>query len=435
MNRILVCTPSVDTTSPTSVAQQLRTEGFEVEERQSLPDITSLRNALVDLIILEVNERTYSDSYTWVTQLHQKSPDEPIPILLLGQPEHHTAVAHAEPSITTYAPATDPRDSTLQKCYYLIEGIHHGASDYLSAPFHITELLTKIQVSLRTKQTLSQAQALAQQAYDTNQELIQRNLQVEKEMYMARQLQQSLLPPAVIEPDETKDDAPLMTRVHYNTDKLRVSGVYLPCDALGGDLYDMIPFHDNAIGVAIADVSGHGLAAGFVTAIFKTSLYRATHIKHEPSEVVHQLNNELCDIIKTGDYVTGVYFRINLDDLSAAYAGAGHPYPFYYCAETNTVSRLTENSTPLGWVKDMDFPQGTFTLKPGDKVFMFSDGVSELRNFSGDMFGEEKIGEMLIRSVEWGSPYPTDDLIATLSDFTEGCPLGDDISMVLIEAF
>lgn len=291
---------------------------------------------------------------------------------------------------------------------------------------------------------------LAQQMSEMNAELYDRNCLVERELYVARQLQQSLLPPIIedenpepqyseeellMNPDLAERQMTRFSKKHYDSGKIRVSGIYFPCDALGGDMYDIIPFKDGSVGVTVADVSGHGVPAGFITAIFKASLYRMTITYNEPNDILFHLNNELANIVKTGDYVTGVYCHIGPEGRMAQYSGAGHPYPMCYRKATDSIERLAENGTPLVWIPDMDYPLGEIELNPGDKVFIFTDGISEINNANKDILGEEALEAHLLKAIRGSEDGEIlNQLMVSVSTFTEGYPLQDDISMVLIEA-
>ena len=336
----------------------------------------------------------------------------------------------------------------------ILKAFDAGAMDVIPLE-HMSdaEILARVKAALRNQRAASQAVTLAKQLDQMNTELYERNLQVEKELYVARQLQQSLLPPFLPElisdnPDQAalaqsdgqstfQDEATMrFAKYHYRDDRLSISGVYLPCDALGGDLYDVIAFPDNTIGVSIADVSGHGVPAGFITAIFKSSFYRITHTHGTPDQILFHLNNELADIVKTGDYVTALYARLQyLDDkLVMEYSGAGHPYPLYYQARTGVVDRLQANGTPLVWVKNMAYPLGQMVLEPGDKILLFTDGLTEMRNPTGELYGEDALDRIFLDLVRKNPPNLLDDMVRHLSDFAEGHPMEDDLSIVLIEA-
>lgn len=326
----------------------------------------------------------------------------------------------------------------------LLKSFDSGATDFISIEAGEIEIMARLKAAIRDKRTALQSIELAQQLNKMNTELYERNLQVEKELYTTRQLQQSLLPPFLPDEDASTETAEesgqavptRFSKCHYRQDKLQISGVYLPCDALGGDLYDVIQFPNGTVGVSIADVSGHGVPASFITAIYKSSFYRITHSHSRPNDILFHLNNELADIVKTGEYVTALYSHLQreADQWVFEYSGAGHPYPLYYRAADQSVTPLKENGTPLVWVKNMEYPMGRLILEPGDKLLFFTDGVTEMRNIHGEFYGEETLSEKFLELVQHQPNRLLDALIQHLSDYTEGHPLEDDLSVVLIEA-
>lgn len=317
-----------------------------------------------------------------------------------------------------------------------VERFECGASDFIPASIEEQELLARLQTLIQSSNALREAAMLNRQLTEANRELQERNLQVEKELYTARQLQQSLLPAFL--PDEGDSCDLQLSKCHYRSERLRISGLYIPCDALGGDIYDVIQFPNGTIGVTIADVSGHGVPAGFITAIFKSSFYRITHTHSRPGDILFHINNEMADIVKTGDYVTALYGLLQpvegeSEKLTFSFSGAGHPYPLYYNASERRLTQLKENGTPLVWFKNMEYATAEVQLSAGDKLLLFTDGVTELRNPQGELFGEEALERCFIELVESGESNMLDTLAQRLSDFTEGHPLEDDLSMVFIE--
>lgn len=405
--------------------KRLETQGYELTCHQGNAELVQeIKSLQPDLILMDPNLPEHHGFK--VCETLKNDPDtETIPIIFI-----HTDAASINGSA--------------------VKSFESGATDFISTELDTIEVMARLKAAIRNKQAATQSMLLAQQLNKMNTELYERNLQVEKELYIARQLQQSLLPPILPEENTpanpsvsgktTEPTAQLnFSKCHYKDEKLRISGVYLPCDALGGDIYDVIKFPNETVGVAIADVSGHGVPAGFITAIFKSSFYRITHSHSSPGDILFHLNNELADIVKTGEYVTAVYSRIRKDEtdpnrLLLDYSGAGHPYPLYYNASNAQLTRLKENGTPLVWVKDMQYPMGSIALEPGDKVLLFTDGLSEMRNTHGDLYGEERLEEIFVRLITENPNRVLDEMIQQLSDFTEGHPLEDDLSVVLIEA-
>ena len=389
--------------------------------------IEEIKNSQPDLVLLDPSLPDQS-GYKWCERLKNDPETENIPVIFMNtQPTRNGS---------------------------LIQSFASGATDFISVATECTEVLARVQAAIRNKQIACQATTLASELNKMNTELYERNIQVEKELYVTRQLQQSLLPPFLKEEQSPEEAGSLnsLAKCHYKDDHLKISGVYLPCDSLGGDIYDVIKFPNGTVGVAIADVSGHGVPAGFITAIFKSSLYRTTHNFSAPNDILHQLNNELADMVKTGEYVTAVYCHIHAREEQQAtdeqgtqtghhlldYSGAGHPYPFYYCAAKDEMVALQENGTPLVWVKGMEYPLGQVSLASGDKVFMFTDGITEMRNIHGDLFGDDELAALFLELVRKNRQDNTSilpEIVARLSDYTQGHPLEDDVSMVLIESF
>lgn len=331
----------------------------------------------------------------------------------------------------------EPSLSSQQMTDCLSAGLEEiiAPADLDNAP----RFMHRLQRFFHHRQQLAQTHETNQQLLEINGELYDRNLAIENELYNARQLQQSLLPLALPEDSVLPGSAtgPCFNRRHFESSRVRVSGLYLPCDSLGGDLYDVIPLPDGVLGLTIADVSGHGVPAGFVTALYKSSLYRMTHAHQLPHDILYHLNNEMSELVKTGDYITGLYCRLIEDSTRLQFSGAGHPYPLIFRAATQTIERLEENGPPLIWMPEMEYQMLEVPVFPGDKMLLFTDGVSEMQNLTDELFGEERL-EALFRDLAMadrspGEPAILDQLLQRLSDFTEGASLKDDLSMVLVE--
>jgi serine phosphatase RsbU (regulator of sigma subunit) len=315
---------------------------------------------------------------------------------------------------------------------YLSAGIYKAFYANLSVEQWAERLISivKLGEKLRNSQTFGKEQALL------NEDLSSRSFMIEKELYKTRQLQQSLLPSIVENKENPADGALGTSKLHYLSDKFRISGMYIPCDAIGGDLYDLCEFHDGSLGVIITDVSGHGVAAAFVTALLKSSFYRITHHHQTPDQVLFHLNNQLAAVVKTGDYLTAAYLHFLDEGKTVQYGGAGHPYPILYRAKTNTVELLEENGTPLVWVPDMPYNMQFTNLESGDKILLFTDGVTELTNPEEELYGEDRLAELLPQVIGWspeGGGAILENILMELSDFTQGHPLADDLTMLIIE--
>lgn len=413
-------TPSLGTimaVAPTPLSEPVHTclseAGYELVQIKQLELVLEQAKALkLEMILFEVGAND-TDLFKTCQLLKNDTQTEDIPVIFITRNKN-------------YIP-------DLACC------LGYGANDFIfldeNRPDCLTELEARIQSTLRDKLILGKSKALASQLNDDYSVLYKRNLQVEKELYITRQLQQSLLPKVIpnTHPVVEGDETPQIAKHHYRDEKIRISGIYIPCDALGGDLYDVIRFNNDTIGITVADVSGHGVPAAFITAIFKAAFYRMTNTYEKPGDILFHLNNELYHIIKTGEYVTCIYCRIKENGTRLEYTGAGHPYPIHYNPKTKQLQRLKENGTPLVWLKDMEYPMGEVELSPGDKVLIFTDGISEINNQAREMFGEPALEALFEKLVHEHPHNILDKMIEALSEFTQGHPLEDDMSIVLIE--
>jgi serine phosphatase RsbU (regulator of sigma subunit) len=401
-------------------------ERFSAQLAKVQPDILIMEGEEMSLEDLSLPARSNQSPslLSWLNQASKKTLLDNMSLLLVGQPRQ-------------MGPAT---------LKHLLE---IGLETVMPLSLSTEDLLTQLRLFLSNKQEFWRLRELNQHLSKQNDELYHRNLVTEKELYTTRQLQQSLLPtplpeeepvlsmPANMQGHEGLNDYNTydfkFQKTHLQTPQTKITGIYLPCDALGGDIYDVITFADNSVGVTIADVSGHGVPAGFVTALFKSCFYRTTHTEMSPDKVLFEMNNQLAAMVTTGEYVTAIYARLLNEGRLLEFSGAGHPYPIYYNAATGTIQRLKENGTPLVWIPDMTYNKSEQALAPGDKVLLFTDGVSEINNSSDAMLGEEALEHLFLETIFEEPPLLLDAMIAKISDFTEGCALADDLSMVLIE--
>lgn len=280
-----------------------------------------------------------------------------------------------------------------------------------------------------------------------NSELYERNSSIERELTVARQLQHSLLPNQVgAKLEESNGEggiASFRVGTNYESKHLKITSVYVPCDALGGDLFDVVPLsrHEDHLAVSISDVSGHGLPAGFITAIYKAAFSRSTNRFKTSEAILDAVNQDLSAVIKTDHYVTAYCATLRTREepagsFDAVLAGAGHPHPILYRAATQTIERPGDNGPPLVWMPDVPYDAATVSLFPGDALLLFTDGITEMWNAHQEIFGEDRL-ELLMKDLCQNRTPDASPvlrrLLETLSTFAEGHPLQDDMSILLVE--
>ncbi|MEW5818949.1 MAG: GAF domain-containing SpoIIE family protein phosphatase [Cyanobacteriota bacterium] len=262
-------------------------------------------------------------------------------------------------------------------------------------------------------------------------EVQRKNATINKEIKMAGMVQQSLLP-------ETKQqfdlDKGATIRLHINNNNYSVTGFYSPCSTLGGDFYDIVE-ENNYINLTIADVSGHGLSSSLITALYKMALHKFvnSNTSVRPNEICTYLNNDLCKFIKTGDYITAFLAFFDKETKKLTFSSAGHPYPIYYKASDNSYNFLEANGLPFAMLDNQEYPVKSIDLYPGDKVLMYTDGITEAIDDQMKMFKKEGLVESVKKHPNLNSVELIKKIFEDVTEYTQSDLFPDDITMLLIE--
>jgi sigma-B regulation protein RsbU (phosphoserine phosphatase) len=241
-----------------------------------------------------------------------------------------------------------------------------------------------------------------------------RLLSIENELAIARDIQTSILPSSS---PGLKD--------------LRITAAYHPMTAVAGDFYDFIPVGENRVGILVADVSGHGVPAALIAAMIKVALQSVVPCAHDPREVLRGLNRIL-DGQLHDQFVTAAYLLIDTENRKALYSAAGHP-PMIR-SRGSKLERIESNGIVFGVMPEPDYPVCDMPISPGDRFLLYTDGVIEPENASGDSFGDHKL-EQVVRDNQSRSPSELVDQL--LSEIRHWQPASlaqqDDITLIVID--
>ena len=217
---------------------------------------------------------------------------------------------------------------------------------------------------------------------------------------------------------------------------LELAGTSRYCDETGGDYFDFLTFDgDKAghVGVALGDVSGHGLEAALLMTTARALLRPRAEHPGDPGAILGDVNRELTrDVYGTGRFMTLFYLEIDPAARSAAFARGGHDPALRYDPATGRVDALTARGIALGVSDDAHFETGHAALAPGQVVLIGSDGLWEAENAAGEMFGKERTRDILARFAPRGARAVLDALFAALDAFRGATPLDDDVTLVAV---
>jgi serine phosphatase RsbU (regulator of sigma subunit) len=237
-------------------------------------------------------------------------------------------------------------------------------------------------------------------------------LRIERELGIARDIQQALLP-----------------RGFRNFPHLDISAMNKPCLEVGGDYFDVFPIDEQRTAFLIADVSGKGLGAALLTTMLQGALSGMT-IGADPERVFQHINQFLCEHSEVGRYAT-LFFGILDREGHLEYLNAGHPSPFLV-RSSGVTELFTEGSFPVGLIPEATHTSAKVTLEPGDTLVLFSDGVTEAADLDEELFGESRLQDIL------GGQHdaPLDELRQTIVEsverFSGAASQADDITLLLV---
>lgn len=235
---------------------------------------------------------------------------------------------------------------------------------------------------------------------------------MEQEIGIARDIQQALLPHGL-------KDYP----------HLAVSGTNFPCLSVGGDYFDVFPIREERTAFLIADVSGKGLGAALLTTMLQGALSGMT-LGADPAQVVNHINRFLCEHAEVGRYAT-MFFGILSRSGELEFINAGHPSPILLRGG-RAEAPFTEGSFPVGLVPDAEYMCSKIRLEPNDTLVLFSDGVTEAMNPEEEMYGTERLLEVLNGQLETDLGNLQKSILESVENFTRGARQTDDVTLLLV---
>ncbi len=267
----------------------------------------------------------------------------------------------------------------------------------MSKPYHHQELAARLSLHLKLS--------------SLGRELRAQNALFSRERYLAGCVQRQLLP---------RD---------LDFDGFESAAVYQAQEQVGGDFYEA---WDDGAGVYLlmADISGHGASAAMLMAVCKGLLLSLQAARLGPAEIVGRLNRLLCNLLDGGDldmFVTMVLCRIDRASPVLTAVSAGHVPAFVLRAQGLT--EIASSGPALGIIPDFDWSDCVVPFSPGDTLFHYTDGLTELRSPSGEFFGDDRLRELL------RPDRPPKDLIGEIIEaalpFCMGT-LHDDLAMTAL---
>ncbi len=235
---------------------------------------------------------------------------------------------------------------------------------------------------------------------------------------MAKEVQETLLP----------NTAPLM-------DHLDISGKILYCEEVGGDYFDYFHLAPDTIGIAVTDSSGHGVGAGLHMTTIRAFFRYGVENYQGPVHLLSSVNRHLTrDSYETGRFTTVFFVQIDLPAQTITWVRAGHEPALFYSPGSGKTDRLLGRGMAMGVDPDMPIhPHEINGWETGSILAIYSDGLKEVKNADGDMYGESRIAAVITEFAAASAQTIQEKMIADVNQFRQTMPIEDDITIVIVK--
>jgi phosphoserine phosphatase RsbU/P len=211
---------------------------------------------------------------------------------------------------------------------------------------------------------------------------------------------------------------------------LDIAGAWNPASVVSGDYFDVVKFGDTKIGVCICDVVGKGISAALLMANLQASFRAFASEPVSPGAVVSKLNEVICNNIASDKFVTFCYCILDVTDGTLTYASAGH-WPPVLLRRSGQTLLLKDGGPPLGLFPSHPYENVELLLESGDRLVLYTDGLTEARNSNGVEFGEHNVTRVGNQNMRLTAAEMLDALRREVTIFCNGI-FDDDLTLVVI---
>ncbi len=265
----------------------------------------------------------------------------------------------------------------------------------------------------RTMTTLAAQIAIALENARLYEEIERQERRLDRDLALARELQGRLLP-----------------QTNPKLAHLDVAAKFVPARAIGGDLYDFIPYSMSRLAIVIGDVSGKGAPAAIYAALVSGILRSHAPIEPSPAEMLSAVNLSLAERRIEAQFVSIIYAVWDDQQRMLTVANSGLPRPIYVHNGKNESIEAT--GLPLGLFDEAEYDEFTFRMKPGDMFVFFSDGILDARNREGELFSRQQVDDVISGCTEQSAACVVESLFKAVAEHSAGVETFDDQTVVAI---
>ena len=295
-----------------------------------------------------------------------------------------------------------------------VEAMQYGVSDFVEKPWTNTRLLEILHKQIGLGRERRESRRRASEEARAREEALIHQQEQEREISEAKAIQEKLLPREI----------PQMPGYE-------IASAWQSARLVGGDYFDIIPLDEKTRGICIADVAGKGMPAALLMSNLQAAVRGLSSLSVAPNLLCSRLNSIVYRNTDSDRFITFFYAQLEGPTRRLVYVNAGHNAPFVVRAD-GSHERLRDGGPVLGVFASRNYEMGSAQLSPGDRVILFTDGVTEACNLEGEEFGEAR----LLRLLKDNRTLSADELqlkiLAVVAEFSAGRWQDDATLLVLV---
>jgi two-component system sensor histidine kinase ChiS len=282
-------------------------------------------------------------------------------------------------------------------------GFEVGANDYITKPVDKTELLLRVRNFVELKKSGEKQRKL---------------FEIQKDLAIAKEIQNQILP-----------------REIQKLGRVEIAVKYVPMETIGGDYYDFHVIDQNRMGIFIADVAGHGISAALLGAMMKISFSTHKDLAEKPHELLRALDNDLATYTENL-FITAQYMVLDFINNTCLFSNAGHWPACLITQNGSSLIPLYTRGRPLGTGHRTEFALAKHDIASGNRLYIFTDGIIECRNRSGELFGEERLQQLFFETKDLPAEKALESVLYRASQWTGRLRedrFDDDVCIVCVD--
>jgi len=306
----------------------------------------------------------------------------------------------------------------------LVAGLSAGADDFVAKPYDAAELRARVEAGRRILEARADLEVSNDSLLRTLNAEQENQRRVQHDLDEAARLQLRLLPPR-----------------NGSIGNFHIGHVFHSAEKLAGDVFGCFPIDDSVIGFFHVDVVGHGAAAALNSFAVARTLCTQSPIPgllstdgtlRDPALVVSDLNQQFLVDDRCDQYFTMIYGVLDSHTGEGHFCQAGHPHPLKL-SPCGAIEKLGTGGFPVALLGEADYTVTHFTLEQGERLFCYSDGVSEAQDDRGEMYGVDSLARNLVATRKLTLSDSLDAVERSLKLWRRGQSWDDDVSIFAIE--